>query len=1024
MNQNIDQSIDEQASLITKDSSYRRKSQLYQQDINVLGRSFVSSGSYFQTLNNKKSNVNNSNVVDNPYHSSNNNDNKGIHKSYNLHKETALITDTYDQSNKDDNFDVFNDSFKQEDTIDSEINSSSNKTIPFSPISSHLESLYGSLDTASSNDIKKVDVTGPPNYQDIAKFKSITYCIRQTTQYFPAAFLGVLLNLLDALSYGMIVFPITEPVFRDLGPTGLSLFYISSIVSQLCFSMGLSLFGTSIGSEMIEITPFFHTMAFNNLNFYKNMEKGIEFYQLKIVTTTLVCFVLSSLLTGLVFYSLGALKLGKIVGFFPRHILIGCIGSVGYFLIITGIEVSLKIPKFSYNYKFWIDLLPTDYNWGKLLLPILLTITLIFSQKKFNNNSLVLPTFYVGSLIFFHFIVALMPNLSLPLLRKHGWIFSTTNDDMTASANALDIGDSWYSFYTLFNFKNVNWYLVFKNTPTMLALAFFGILHVPINVPALAVTLGCDKYDVDQELIAHGWSNFLSGLFGSIPNYLVYTNSVLFIRAGADSRFAGILLAVLTAIIMFIGPSIIGFIPICVVGSLIFLLGYELLKESLKDTFGILSSFEYLTVLLIIITSAVFDFVMGIFVGLIIACFHFLVNSANLPSIQSEYDGTQLQSTVNRNSYQTELLNKVGDQIYILKLQNLLFFGTILSIEQKINIMLEREGKSGVIKYLILDFKNIKTDQIDYSAAEGFNRIKRFVSSKNITLIISSIKETDTIFKVFNKVGLLEDVELFDDLNSSLEWCENKYLYQYKLLKNQQLSKTEPKKKDLVIPSIKINNAYQDQPSGVLSSKMFANTPRNDMFVKAAKNVINTETEVGKNLDQVIKKNKIQSSDLIKKKTNEQVTDYCFSLFLQSFKIFIEERDFEKWNTISSYFKRKTLESHEVISNDNCVILVESGLIKISYSVTENSTKTESVYETLSRKSAYGKITNNYYKIAPEYNDTVYAETKSDIWVLDKESLDLLKRENADLYIDVLTLISALNQYRYKKLLRFTIASS
>ncbi len=53
------------------------------------------------------------------------------------------------------------------------------------------------------------------------------------------------------------------------------------------------------------------------------------------------------------------------------------------------------------------------------------------------------------------------------------------------------------------------------------------------------------------------------------------------------------------------------------------LLGYELLKESLKDTFGILSSFEYLTVLLIIITSAVFDFVMGIIVGLIIACFHF-----------------------------------------------------------------------------------------------------------------------------------------------------------------------------------------------------------------------------------------------------------------------------------------------------------------------------------------------------------------------------------------------------------------
>lgn len=1020
MSQSNDQTFDENDSLISKDNSYIKKSQLYQQDINLLGRSFVSSGSYFQSLNNRKASINNTNSNENPFNIYN--DNKNIHKPHNLHRETALITEDYDDSNDTSNNFNDTDTFNN-DTIDSHVDTLNKKNLPFSPISSHLESMYGSLSSCSSTSIENKDITGPPNYHEIKKFKSLSYCARQTIKYFPAAFLGVLLNLLDALSYGMIVFPITEPIFKDLGPAGLSLFYISSIVSQLCFSAGLSLFGTSIGSEMIEITPFFHTMAFNNLQFYRNLGENVELYQMNIITTTLVCFVLSSLLTGLVFYSLGVLKLGKIVGFFPRHILIGCIGSVGYFLIITGIEVSLKIPKFSYSYKFWLELLPLDFNWGKLLLPVLLTITLIISQKKFNNNSLVLPTFYVGSLIFFHFVVALMPNLNLPLLRNHGWIFSTANTDVNTTSSSLIIGDKWYSFYSLFKFKYINWGLVLKNIPTMTALAFFGILHVPINVPALAVTLGCDKYNVDQELIAHGWSNFLSGLLGSIPNYLVYTNSVLFIRAGADSRFAGILLAILTAIIMFIGPAIIGFIPICVVGSLIFLLGYELLKESLMDTYNILSPFEYLTVLFIIITSAVFDFVMGIIVGLIIACFHFLVNSANLPSIQDEYDGTQLQSTVNRNSYQTELLNKVGDQIYILKLQNLLFFGTILSIEEKINIMLDREEKSRIIKYLILDFKNIKTDQIDYSAAEGFNRIKRFVSSKNITLIISSIKETDTIYKVFNKVGLLEDVELFNDLNSALEWCENKYLYHYKLLKNQQLAKINNDKKEMSIPNIKVNNRDIKTSLGHEPSPMFANTPRNDLFFKAAKNVINSETEVGKNLYQALNKNKAAKQDSLQK-NDDQSMNYCFSLFLQSFKAFIEERDFDKWSPISSYFKKVILNPHEIISNDNCVILVESGLIKISYSVTENTTKTESVYETLAKKSAYGKITNNYYKIAPEFNDTVYAETESEIWILDHENLNLLKEDNAHLYIEVLTLISALNQYRYKKLLRFTIASS
>ncbi|XBW34596.1 hypothetical protein QEN19_000159 [Hanseniaspora menglaensis] len=1044
----------------------RRMSQILQQDVNFLGRSFVSSGSYFQSnMQNYKHKEKPAHPItqelsENPFFLTNEekesfeNDLKYIHNSENLHKETALMADNYDDVRDSlddgDEDEIFGSSYN-----DSLLSGAANPSVfPFSPISSNID--YGSIEDRPkdeyilSENLEEINATGPANFKDIAKFKSPAYLLSQTVKYFPSAFLGVLLNLLDALSYGMIVFPITEPIFSQLGSAGLSMFYISSIVSQLCYSCGFSLFGSSIGSEMIEITPFFHKMAMNVFEHYAE-KKNAEKYQFEIITTTLICFVGSSLLTGAVFYSLGKMKLGKIVGFFPRHILIGCIGSVGYFLIITGLEVSLQIPKVLYNFRFWLELLPVDYNYGKISAPILLTILLIYLQKKFNNNSLVLPAFYVAALFGFHFIVALMPNLNLPLLRDHGWIFSTTDatdslDFIEPLTDSVDIGNSWYSFYKLFKWKMINWNLVVKNIPTMSALAFFGILHVPINVPALAVTLNCDRYDIDQELIAHGWSNFLSGVVGSIPNYLVYTNSVLFIRAGADSRFAGVLLAVLTAIIMFIGPVIIGFIPICIVGSLIFLLGYELLKEALSDTFGILGSFEYITVLLIVLVSAIFDFVMGIIAGLIIACFHFLVNSANLQSINGEYDGIMLQSTVNRDVSQTELLNRVGDQIYILKLQNLLFFGTILSIEEKINNMLEREGKSGVIKYLILDFKNIKTDQIDYSAAEGFNRIKRFLKTKNITLIISSINDSDTIYTVFSKVGLLEDVELFRDLNSALEWCENKYLHKYKLLKHKERKKIEETNKSTVsdnsinrlqerveVPSLSNNELAEKNPfthGKRGSTLLFGTTPRNDMFFKAATNVIQSETKVGKNLQDIIKlKNSGSKSDIFlndnkNKKFELKDEDQCLSLFLQSFRAFITEKEFQQWSSVGKYFERQTLKKNEVIPNDNCVILVESGIIKISYSVTDNARKTESVYETLSRKCAYGKITNEYYKIAPEYNDTVYAETDSIIWILNSEQLSLLKKKDTQLFIEVLTLISALNQFRYKKLLRFTIASS
>jgi len=55
-----------------------------------------------------------------------------------------------------------------------------------------------------------------------------------------------------------------------------------------------------------------------------------------VIATTLVAFSFSSLLTGVIFFILGKLRLGAIIGFFPRHILVGCIGGIGWFLIETG----------------------------------------------------------------------------------------------------------------------------------------------------------------------------------------------------------------------------------------------------------------------------------------------------------------------------------------------------------------------------------------------------------------------------------------------------------------------------------------------------------------------------------------------------------------------------------------------------------------------------------------------------------------------------------------------------------------
>ncbi|EEB94397.1 hypothetical protein MPER_06794 [Moniliophthora perniciosa FA553] len=83
---------------------------------------------------------------------------------------------------------------------------------------------------------------------------------KQGVRALPAVMLGCLLNILDGVSYGMIIFPTSDP-FTTLGPMGVSMYFVSTITSQLVYTLGGSGFAGANGSMMIEVVPFFHILA-------------------------------------------------------------------------------------------------------------------------------------------------------------------------------------------------------------------------------------------------------------------------------------------------------------------------------------------------------------------------------------------------------------------------------------------------------------------------------------------------------------------------------------------------------------------------------------------------------------------------------------------------------------------------------------------------------------------------------------------------------------------------------------------
>ncbi|KAA8897851.1 sulfate transporter family-domain-containing protein [Sphaerosporella brunnea] len=788
----------------------------------------------------------------------------------------------------------------------------------------------------------------------------------EPAKYLPSVLLGLLLNVLDGLSYGMILFPLGESIFSDLGPDGLSMFYVSCIVSQLVYSLGGSAFKGGIGSEMIEVVPFFHKMAFTIM-----AEVGTDNPK-SVLATTILSYSISSVLTGCVFFALGYLKLGSLIGFFPRHILVGCIGGVGWFLLATAIEVCARLDGgISYD----LDTLAIIFAPSRLVLwivPLVLAIILIFCQRVI-KSTLFMPLYFLSIPILFHIIVAAIPNISIEDLREKGWVF-----DAPAS------GAPWWHFYTLYDFHAVDWTALLKTVPAMFALTFFGILHVPINVPALGVSAGIDTVNVDRELIAHGVSNALSGFCGSIQNYLVYSNSILFMRAGGDSRVAGVMLAIGTFAIMVAGPAVVGYIPVMVVGALIFLLGIELMREALVDTWGKLSKLEYLTICAIVVTMGAWDFVIGILVGVLLACVSLVLQTSRKSPIRATHSGVVARSTVRRHPTQQRFLREVGSQIEIVKLAGYMFFGTITSVESYVHSLLDDHRTT---RFVIIDLFHVSG--IDFSSAEGFTRMRRLMAARGVEMVLSGVTRGGEIGGALRAVGVWGDDNssglVFESLNEALEYAENEFL------KALYTPKQPAKTATLDVP--------RPPPASINDISQPPSSPRRTLVQNAAQTTLR--------------------SDEVMQSTKWASFRQPLPLILQTFQGMTDKNE-DFWFAVVPYFERRVYEEGSVVfrrgDKSTEFFLIEEGIFRADYDLDQGRYS-----ESIVAGTTCGELP--FFSNTPR-TATLFAEKFTVAWVMDEKAWKRLQSENVEAAMELLKIALKLTTERMHAITSYVLTSA
>lgn len=181
------------------------------------------------------------------------------------------------------------------------------------------------------------------------------------------------------------------------------------------------------------MVPFFHNMAETiTLRVGRDNPDAV-------IATTILSYSLSSLLTGAVFYLMGKFKFGFMVGFIPRHILIGCIGGVGFFLVVTGFEVSARLEGgIEYNMET-LRRMAHPETLPLWTIPLVLAVVLFYGQSKVRSKYF-LPLYIIAIPVAFYLGVLAINNVEVDGLRDNGWIFE-----------GPPAGEPWWYFYTLYS---------------------------------------------------------------------------------------------------------------------------------------------------------------------------------------------------------------------------------------------------------------------------------------------------------------------------------------------------------------------------------------------------------------------------------------------------------------------------------------------------------------------------------------------------------------------------------------------
>ena len=294
-----------------------------------------------------------------------------------------------------------------------------------------------------------------------------------------------------------------------------------------------------------------------------------------------------------------------------------------------------------------------------------------------------------------------------------------------------------------FHLPAVNFEIVQAAIPNAFTIAILAAIESLLSC-VVADGMINGKHRSDMELVAQGAGNIASALFGGIPATGAIARTAANIKNGGRTPVAGMVHSITLVIVLVVLMPYAGMIPMPTIAAILFIVAYNMCQwRTFLQLVKTAPKSDILVLVVTFVLTVLFDLVVAIEIGMILACLLFIKRMSEETKAESWVYTDDDTVAVNEDDADSLSLRVVPHNTMVYEVSGPLFFGASDAIE---HIVVEESAKC-----LVLRMRAVPA--LDSTAMNALTALTKTCESKGVTIVFSHVNEQP--MKVMKKAGFV-----------------------------------------------------------------------------------------------------------------------------------------------------------------------------------------------------------------------------------------------------------------------------